>query len=434
MVGWATMVFRSLCVAIPLALGGVVISMSKVVKSEPQVKDAVVQPRPVRVLTLAPIDLVPRVRGYGAVEPDLRWRAVTRIDGEILWTSDSLANGLVVEKGEELLRIDDSAILLSLAQIDAQIAALTVKEETLHASLVIGNDDLGLSRKQLERQKSLQSNNFTSAAETEQAQRQELSARSNVKNIENQLTLNDAENAVLSAQRAIAARDLDYAVITAPYAIRIGEVQADLGQYVTRGQTLFSTEGIEQMEVSALIPIGRMAPLVRTTDAQGQELGVLGLDAVVRLRSPSHVIEWPARVDRVGEGIDSRTQSTHVIVSVDQPISQARPGVRPPLRQGMFVEVELSAPSRQVLAVPVAAVHNGAVLVAGKDGKLESRPIEIAFTIGTLAIIESGLEEGTRVVVTDMSIAVPGMKIKPIEDKALKKRIVEEAALAGAGR
>ena len=305
--------------------------------------------------------------------------------------------------------------------------SLNVKEETLRASIAISTEDLELSRAQVARQQDLVSRGVGTPAALEAARRQELSARANLKNLENQLALSNAERDVLSAQRAILARDLDYAVIRAPFAMLIGEVQAEQGQVVTRGQTLFSADGIERMEVAAQFPIGRIGPLVRGTGNGGGKGGPLDLKAVVRLRAPGHAVEWPAQIERIGEFIDPRTQSANVIVSVEQPFEQAEPGVRPPLRRNMFIEVELSAPARKVLALPAEAIADGKVLVVGADDRLAYRAIEIGFIVDGIAVVSGGLEAGIKVVVTDMSLAVPGMTVKPLEDEVLKARLAADA-------
>ena len=204
--------------------------------------------------------------------------------------------------------------------------------------------------------------------------------------------------------------------------MRIGEVSAETGQFVSRGQVLVAAEGIEAVEIAAQIPIGRMAPLMRDS-GQPRPTAPVGLEAKVLLHSPTHVIEWDARVARVGDQIDPRTQSINVVVVVDQPMEQAATGQKPPLRRNMFVEVVLSAPERTAIAIPRDAVHGGTVFVVNSEDKLEKRDVQIAYAIDTVAIIAKGLMEGDRLVVTDMDIAVPGKAVKPIEDKALKARL-----------
>lgn len=420
MTSWLIIFSRAAAVAVPLAAGALTIAYSDVIKQEPAGKERSPQPTPVRVITLQPTELVPRVTGYGTVAPAREWRAVARVEGEVVQTSDLLANGEIAEAGTELLRIDDTDLRLSLAQTDAQLAALDVKDETLSASLEINKSDLELSRSDLKRQEDLNTQGVATQAALDQIRRQELAARSKVTDIENQLALNSAEREVLKAQRAIAARSLEFTTVTAPYDVRIVSVEAEEGQVVTRGQTLFSAEGIDAVEIAAQFSIGRIGPLVRSL---GGGATVMALDARVRLPAPGHTVTWDATVARVGEAIDARTQSAAVVVRVDQPMAQVQAGQRPPLRRNMFVEVELSAPPRKALVAPRDAVRGGEALVVAEDGTLEKRPVTVDYSIDSISVITGGLKAGDRLVATDPAIAVPGMKVKPVEDKALKGEI-----------
>lgn len=419
-------VARILAVTIPLGLGAFSIVFFAGLKSPPSAKEVSTKVTPVRVITIAPIAIVPRVSGYGTIAPAREWRAVARIEGDVIWTSPNLANGLIATAGEEIMRLDQSGIKLALAQIDAQIASIDVKDETVRASLEISEAEWAVSRVDLVRQTDLAERGTVAKKTVDQAVRQELLSRSSVNTLKNQLALNSAERNVLEAQRNTVLHDLGFTSIKAPYDVRIGEVSAEVGQYVSRGQVLFAAEGVKSVEIAAQFPIGQMSPLMGRDGAQ-RPTGPIGLDATVRLQSPTRVIEWVARVDRVGDLIDPRTQSINVVVIVDQPMQQASAGQKPPLRRNMFVEVELRAPERLAIAVPRGAVRENNVFVVNSEGRLEKRPVKIAYSIGTLAIIAQGLAEGDQLVVSDMDIAIPGKKIKPIEDKKLKKRLAQLA-------
>lgn len=413
---------RILSVAVPLGLGVLSIMVFAGMKSAPSAKEVSPKITPVRIITIAPVPIVPRVRGYGTVSPSWEWRAVARVEGEIIWSSDKLANGLLADAGEELIRIDQSGIELTLAQIDAQIGSIGVKDETVHASLEISEAEWEISAADLVRQKELAGRGAVSQTVVDKAIRQELTSRSNVNSLKNQLALNEAERKVLLAQRNITLRDLGYTSIKAPYDVRIGQVSAEIGQFVSRGQVLVAAEGIESVEIAAQIPIGRMAPLMRDT-SQPRSTGPVGLEAKVLLHSPTRIVEWDARVARVGDQIDPRTQSINIVVVVDQPMEQAAAGQKPPLRRNMFVEVVLSAPEGAGIAIPRNAVRGGTVFVVNGEDKLEKRDVKIAYAIDTVAVIAKGLNGGDRLVVSDMDVTVPGKTVKPVEDKALKARL-----------
>ena len=77
--------------------------------------------------------------------------------------------------------------------------------------------------------------------------------------------------------------------------------------------------------------------------------------------------------------------------------------------------------------VPAEAVRDGAALVVSAEGTLEKRKVETGFTAGEIAVLTKGAAPGEQLVVTDPTIAVPGMAVKPVEDEA---RLQEVAAAA----
>lgn len=419
------MIGRIFAVAVPLTLGVGVILYSGSIKSAASPKENVAQAVPVRVITLAEVDLVPRVTGYGVVTPAHEWRAIARVEGAVTETSPILADGNFVPAGEVLLRIDDTDLRLTLAQLDAQMSALNVKDETLNASLALSRDDLALSQSELARQEDLQRQGIATQTARDQAARAELAARSKLTDIQNQLALNAAERAVLSAQRASSARSLEFTSVVAPFDVQIRSVDADLGQFVPRGAVLFTADGTDAAEIAAQFSFGQMGPLIRSMESG---MSVLDLTADVRLRQAGRVIVWPATVDRVSETIDARTQSARIVVRVDQPRDQIVAGQRPPLRRDMFVEVELRAPSHSALVVPSSAVEGGRALVVSADNTLEPKAVEISYTFDGLAVVSGGLQPGDQLVVTDPSVAVPGMSVKPVEDQALAQALALQAS------
>lgn len=414
---------RALMVAVPLAIGvGAVIFAGKL-KTLPEPVAASRPPVLVRVMTLAPLDLMARVSGYGTVAPVREWRAVARVEGEIVQIAAPLAAGDVVKAGASLFTLDDSDLKLDLANIDAQLAASRVKDQTVEASLALARSDLDLAQQDLARQDKLAAQGVVTQATLETTRRQELSTRTKVIELESQLALNAAEREVLATQAETIRRAIGFAQITAPYDLRVTELAADLGQYVSRGQVLLSGEGVEAVEIAAQFPIGRIGPLLRLV---GEGTQISDLKARVTLPGAEHPVVWKAEVVRMGDAIDATTQSAPVVVRVSDPLGQSVAGERPPLRRNMVVEVELFAPKRPALVVPAEAVVGGAALVV-KDGVLEKRPVQTSFASGDLAVVSAGLAEGEQLVLTDPSIAVPGMAVKPVEDAARKAALQAEA-------
>ena len=69
--------------------------------------------------------------------------------------------------------------------------------------------------------------------------------------------------------------------------------------------------------------------------------------------------------------------------------------------------------------MPSDAVRDGTALVVSAEGTLENRKVVVGFTSDDIAVVTQGLSAGDVLVVTDPTIAVPGMAVKPVEDTAL---------------
>lgn len=424
MAGLGTLAGRVLAFGIPVALGAAAFVYAETLKQPPPEAEIKRPALPVRVLTMAPVPVVPRISGYGTVGPVREWRAVARVAGDLADTASDLAAGALVPADTLLFRIDDADLRLSLAQMDAQLAASDVKDQTLAASLEISRADLELAGAELARQEQLAAQGVAARAGLDTARRQELSARAQVTSLENERKLTAAEREVVLSQKASVARSLDFTEIRAPYDLRITEVASTRGQYVSAGQVLLSGEGIEAAEIAAKFPLGHIGPLLRLA---GDGATVTDLKARVRLTAPGHDVTWKAQVVRVGDALESDTQSATVVVRVDDPLGQASAGERPPLRRNMFVEVLLMAPQSELFVAPADAVWDGSALVVSAEETLEKRKVTIGFAMGDLAVIDSGLKDGDQLVITSPTIAVPGMAVKAVEDTARMAALMAEA-------
>jgi len=415
---------RALMIAVPSALGLVAIFYSGNLKTLPQGSDVSRPPALVRVITVERSEIIARVSGFGTVTPARDWRAVARIEGEVIQRGENLAPGNIVDAGTVLFSLDDTDLKLSLAAIDAQISASKIKDDTIRASRDIAQADLALAEAELARQEQLATQGVVAKSALDGSRRQVLVTRAKMTELSNQITLNTAERAVLTAQRASVDRALEFSKIRAPFDLRITAVSADVGQFVTRGQVLLSGEGIEAAEITAQFPMGQVGPLLRFA---GPDTTQTNLKARVTLPSASHPVFWDAKVDRIGDAIDERTQTAPLIVRVDAPQAQSNAGERPPLRRNMVVQVDLLAPKRRAIIVPAEAIQNGQSLVVSNEGKLERRAVQIGLVSGDVAVVAKGLSEGDQLVISEPSVAVPGMTVKAVEDDARKAQIAAEA-------
>ncbi|MCF6281873.1 MAG: efflux RND transporter periplasmic adaptor subunit [Candidatus Polarisedimenticolaceae bacterium] len=382
-------------------------------------------------MVVTTLDVVPRSIGFGRVSPGRTWESVAEVAGQVTWVADELRDGHVVTAGSELLRIEDANYRLILAQAEAQLQASEVKQRAAREGLVLAKKNLTLLQTEYSRLERLAAKGTISKNTLESTERQLLAGETQIVNLQNALDLSIAEHQVLIAQQSAAKLDLQRTVITAPFDVRIIQVNIGTAQYANRGELLFTADGLALAEVEAQFSVGILRPLIQGVvgdNPSNIRAGATRLNAKVHLRTATHSVEWPARVDRVAGTIDPQTQTIGVIVAIDQPYASAIPGQRPPLRRDTFVEVELySPPIRQQIVIPLNAIHDGQIYIINSDNRLEKRKIKIDFSQQGYAVIAQGLEPDERIVISDLVTAVEGMLLTPQEDKKSRRQMVMEA-------
>lgn len=448
---------RKLLVIPPLALGVAMLVILVGGRQAPERLPPSEHARKVRVITVPSVTVVPRALGYGIVQPATVWEAVAEVSGRILEINPLLRKGSILPRGAVLLRLDPADYQLAAAQIEAymggvraQLAEIGIKGENTRASLAIEERGLQLSLNDIERKRQLLERKAVSQAAVDQEERNVLGHRQSVQALENILNLIPAERQILESQLAVLRAqmedvqlDLQRTIVTAPFDGRIAEVNVERTQFVRLGTVMAVIDGIDVAEVTAQLSVDKILGVVSADDRPdfsaasiAEELpDLLGLDPVVRLRAGDRVLEWAARLARISDTVDPQTRTIGVIVAVDDPYTQGRPGVRPPLTKNMFVEVELRGRPRDgQVVVPRSALHDDRVFIVGPDNRLEIRAVDVTFEQANFAVIGNRLQAGERVVVSDLVPAISGALLDPEEDTAAADTLVAEARGAGAVR
>ena len=411
--------------------------------------------RPVRVIRVEAVELIPRVLGYGTAAPGQVWQAVAEVRGRVVEVHPQLRAGAMIRQGELLLRIDSAEYELARAQFEADIARVEAQQEELalrelndRASLEIENAALAVAEAELQRIESLVGRSAASSTELDQQKRTVLAQRQHVQQLENSLRLAPQQRKAAAAELAVKRAGRDQAqleiaktVIQAPFACRLGDVGIEPGQFLAAGQLLFEAHGTAFSEVETQIPLDQLRTLIDPEhDIQSPVLmdqqtvaRLFNFRAIVRYRSGDFQAEWEGRVARMREQFDLRTRTTGLVVAVDKPYDQAVPGQRPPLVQGMYCEVELHGGERKnQIVIPRSALHDGHVYIVDGQQRLRRRAVTVAFAQSGFLCLREGLAEGENVVVSDPVPAIEGMLTEPLLDRELWQRLAAQAG--GEGR
>lgn len=427
--------WRKLLILPPVVVG-IIVLISMAQNRQPPAQSKLTESvRTVRVIEAPLLDLIPKAEGYGPVEPARVWTAVSQVAGRVVEIHQKLRDGEILPEGTLLLRIDPVDFELALAQARAELAELEVQEQNASASLAIEERNLELARQDWQRKRKLVQQGTTSQSTADEAERSMLNSRAAVQNLKNTLSLIPTQRTLLQAKADRSARDLEHTTILAPFDMRVANLAVEKDQFVSIGQTLFAGDAVDRVEIKAQVAMSSLRRLFLGREAIKLDINrlneqlpeIVGLDPLVRLDLGDYIAEWQAEFVRFDDTVDPQTRTMGVVVAVDRPFEKIKPGYRPPLSKGMFVQVVLRGKSQQPrVVVPRSAVRAGGVLIADADSRLRRRPVEVLFSQGSISVIASGLKADEQVVVSDLVPVVEGMLLKLQPDEIMAQSLKDE--------
>ncbi len=443
--------FKKLLIIPGVVLGILVLFFLVKTRQEPQRSEIQEVARPVRVIAVPEIAIIPRALGYGVVQAGQSWEALAEVAGKVVEIHPELKKGALLRAGEVLLRIDPAEYGLAkiraqaeIENLEAQLNELKQNELDIRRSLNVEKRSLEISRQDLERRQRLFAKGTISKSELEREETRILAQQNAVQNL--QTTLNRLPSQRKAIQAKIASGranlegtglDIQKTTIRVPFDCRISESNVELAQFVQIGKVLLKADSIRFVEVLAQTPLNAFRRLFDPRSLQG-DTGRMNLEklrnilperALVRFHFGDTVVQWEGRFVRVSEMLDPQTRTVGVYVAVDEPYKNIRPGERPPLVKNMYCEVELSGYTRNKSPViPRSALRqDDTVYLVSADNRLERRKVQVDYAQGNVVSVKAGLVPGDRIVVSDIVPAIDGMLLELQDDTGLLKSLIAEA-------
>ena len=404
---------------------------------------------PVKVIDVQPFTLKPAITGFGIVEPDIRFEAKSEIAGKIIFVHPQLRNGSTFAEDSVVIRIEADDFQSSLQQAkantavsQAQLREIKVKLRNTRADIKLAKKKLELAKKDLARGTQLIKKNLISQSSYEAQQSQVIQLQQEVQNLSSLLkTLPEQQaslEASLSNTQAAAQskqRNLDRTTIRIPFNARISDLAVKENQYISQGALLFTAQTTDKILINAQFPLEQFRILAKDfSHSQAQIrsafqsgfssdlLTQLGLTATVRL-GDGFSSTWDAKVERISSQLDPITRTLGVIVSVDKPYAQIQPGIKPPLIEGMYTEVVIKGNAKSFFVIPRDALHEGDIFLQNQNDTLQRRPLKPTKLQDSMALFETGLIAGEKLIVSDPFPAISGMKVKTSTDEAMQQSI-----------
>ena len=406
----------------------------------------------VEVITARKIPFRARSTAYGNVEPAVLMLAKAEVAGKISYIHPLLKQGGNLAQGTVALRIEPTTFEFSLDQSRAALAAsqsalvqLEVEENTTRGSLGIAKKNLQVGQNEMDRLLIVWEKNLISRSVVDAEEQKVLQLRQQVEDLQGRLTGFVSRKAATQAQirqsesqLAQSQDTLGRTEVRVPFDARIGEVLVEKGEFTGVGNVLFEASGVQAVEINAQLPtrqfrllfIGNSGQALSLQTPEGLQSALLNMQLEARVSLVGFeggTARWKGELLRISESIDPTRDTLGVVVAVNNPYEGIIPGKRPPLLKGMYTAVELYAPVRQILVLPRKAIHQGRVYIAGDDNKLEIREVNVLHKQGRLVILDGGVEEGEKVIITDVIPVIDGLPLNSIEAVEYEEEMARDA-------
>ncbi len=349
-------------------------------------------------LTVQPSSLRPTLTLYGRIEAPDRVRASSPVSGRVLEVL--VRDGQRVQGGQVLARLDPRDLEPRLAQARADVEREKVRYRSDQAALAQERRLLELAENALKRAEQIQAQKLGSQANTDQAREQFSRAQLAITQREQAIAEHPARLAQLQSKLAEAERDAARGEITAPFAARIGKVEAAAGDQVQPNQTLLTLYPSDAIYLRAKVPAIQSEEL-RAALQRGEEL-IATADFGGKLLH--------ARLERLSGEADAR--GVDALLRLDDPT-----GV--PI--GAFVNALLERPvARDVIALPFSALHGGDRVYLVKNGRLEGVTVqrvgEMRVNGEARVLLRSDrIAPGDTVMITHLPHAIDGLAVISIQ-------------------
>jgi len=330
------------------------------------------------------------LQATGTVTPALEITLRARVAGEIIEVSTEFIDGGTFRKGEQILKIDPADYRLALEQKKAALA-----EAEFQLKLEEGQRDIAAREWEL----------IASGDESNGADR-ELALR--VPHLKYRAAKLEAAKAELEK----AGLDLARTEVLAPFNAVVVDRKTDLGTQATSQDSLATLAGTDEFYVRASIPVNQLQWIECDPDNGSLAKVTRGTGDVRK-----------GRVVRLESQLEEKGRMARVLIAIQNPLQGESP-----VLLNEYVRVNISGFSiENAYHIPRSALHDDRfVWLATPKGVLEIREVDVVWRDATDVIVSGGLNEGERLILTNLSTPINGMTLR-VEGEPVSVR-------AGAGK
>ncbi len=390
------------------------------------------RPIKVEVIEARQTDHQVMITGYGEA------RAITvvvispEVSGRVTAVHPRLYVGEIIEAGALLFAVDERNYRAAFDEAEASVRQLELSVERLQQQQKIDTDRLEplersreLAQAEFDRLRRLfEDDSVGTRSGVEQAERAFNAADDLAAQLAQAVALypvriQEAKSQLASAlaRRSLARANLSRCRVAAPFTGRLKAVHLERGQFAVAGQPALTLADDSVLEIQVPLDSKDARRWLRFDGPAGSDGGAWfsGLTPVpcrIFWTEDKQGHSWQGRLDRVVQ-FDQKTRTLTVAVRIEASAAvKSRPeGL--PLVEGMFCAVEIPGRSLSgVFRLPRQAVSFENTVYLSVDGRLKTRPVEVARIEGDFAYVDKGLDNGVLVVTTRL--------VDPLENALLE--------------
>ena len=329
------------------------------------------------------------VEAQGEVSPKREIIVAPQIAGRVSYVSPDFIDGGFIRRGQVLVRVEAA---------DSELGVVRARSIVATAEQALARE---IAEAELARQ-DLENLGLTDASPLARREPQLAEARAALE--------------AAKAQLSEAELSLNRTAIIAPFDGRVRERSADIGQFVSPGQSLgniFATDVVEVALPLKDADLGQLGLPIAFSSSADKPGPRVEFSAVVGGEPRT----WVGEVVRTGAAINSQTRQINVFAELKDPFGAGADNGAP-MAPGLFVTARIQGETLDnVMIAPRASLRGDNRLFIGdpKTGKLSIRSVDVAFSDRDGAYLHSGVEPGELAITSPIQAPFDGMSINVLE-------------------
>ena len=411
-----------------ILLGIGVIWAARAFKSQPETQKKSHEGKLVAVQTLTKQNIAPTITAFGRITPSVTWQGIVEVGGKVVYRHPLLEKGHFLPKDTLLLTLDRTEYQLKLEQAKASLSVLTAQKKQIRLDVINQEKNLDIEKKNRvivdkawQRALKLRQKGMISPSTLDLERKAHLASLKSEQAVRHQLALLMPQQQILEAQIARetsalqqAQLSLDKTELILPFYGQVSMVDVALNEWVKPQQKVLEVINTKKMEITVHIPLldwQRLQPALDPikTDRLLQVGSELSAWVYVGERNKKKIA---AKVQRVADSIDVKTQTIGVVVEVN-----GKKAHQSLIRNGALLQVQLVGKPQSHWVVPQASIHQNNLYLFSPNNTLTMVPIEVLFNVNGSAVVQGSFPNSPKLITTDLLPAIDGMLVSEFIEK-----------------